>query len=518
MLSSGCRNSHRCLSERHHASINEFEKLTSICAMTRCRALPSKSGSTSPLRFSTPESMNTAASVGAARLPAALVSTSCVFIGSRRPATVQARTFREKLSMTACTYAFVPSSNRMIVTSMCQASFGAVVRSPTFGLAGYSRSLGRPQPRSRISLPHVAGCANTLPMRWAWSARPRMDMWRCSVDWTMPPIASTSPYVSRCGLERGQLGRSSSVQTSSARTQPWYRADDSRSTRRAADSGMARRARSIAPSKRLFSGRIGDSRQFEGEAGDSQQGEHEPQDRGQHRHPPLQLGDALLRGGLATVCLDERDDLPDPTADPAHRRGAGDLQFREELRIPCADDLLLDSVVVGAARAMAHGAIRPWSSRPIWSTKPSRKRRAMSRSASASRRLHNVRRLSRASATPSRHCPRSWSGGPRIVRESSEMSEVRGMISGATGDRTPDLCIANAALSQLSYCPGCGPRKIRRRPLKSSIPLAPVPRHRRLGEEPPAIDCDEKEHLERQAQGRLGGIPAARITAPQARP
>jgi hypothetical protein len=25
--------------------------------------------------------------------------------------------------------------------------------------------------------------------------------------------------------------------------------------------------------------------------------------------------------------------------------------------------------------------------------------------------------------------------------------------SGATGDRTPDLCIANAALSQLSYCP-----------------------------------------------------------------
>jgi hypothetical protein len=70
--------------------------------------------------------------------------------------------------MTACTYALVPSSNRMIVTSMCQASFGAVVRSPTFGLAGYSRSLGRPQPRSRISLPHVAGCANTLPMRWAW--------------------------------------------------------------------------------------------------------------------------------------------------------------------------------------------------------------------------------------------------------------------------------------------------------------------------------------------------------------
>src|ERR1019366_9011166 len=338
MLSSGCRNSHRCFSERHHASISEFEKLTSICAMTRCRTLPSKSGATSPLRFSTPLSMNTSAFVDTGRLPAARVSTSCVFIGSRRPATVQARTFREKLSMTACTYAFVPSSNRMIVTSMCQASFGAVVRPPTFGLAGYSRSLGRPQPRSRISLPHVAGCANTLPMRWACSARPRMDMWRCSVDWTMPPITSTSAYVSRCGMDRGQLGRSSSLQTSPARTQMWYRADDSWSTRRAADSGMARRARSTAPSKRLLPGRVGDSQPFEGEAGDSQQGEHQPQDRGQHRHPPLQLGDARPQGGLATVFLDERDDLPDPAADPAHRRRAGNLQFREELRIPRADD------------------------------------------------------------------------------------------------------------------------------------------------------------------------------------
>lgn len=49
------------------------------------------------------------------------------------------------------------------------------------------------------------------------------------------------------------------------------------------------------------------------------------------------------------------------------------LQFREELRIPRSDDLLLDSVVVGAARAMAHAAIRPLSSRSVWSTKPSRK-------------------------------------------------------------------------------------------------------------------------------------------------
>jgi hypothetical protein len=40
--------------------------------------------------------------------------------------------------------------------------------------------------------------------------------------------------------------------------------------------------------------------------------------------------------------------------------------------------------------------VRPWSSRPAWSAKPSRKRRAISRSAGASRPLYNVRRLSRA--------------------------------------------------------------------------------------------------------------------------
>ena len=39
----------------------------------------------------------------------------------------------------------------MIVTSMCQASFGAPVRSPTFGLAGYRRSRGRRQPRATIA-------------------------------------------------------------------------------------------------------------------------------------------------------------------------------------------------------------------------------------------------------------------------------------------------------------------------------------------------------------------------------
>ena len=123
-----------------------------------------------------------------------------------------------------------------------------------------------------------------------------------------------------------------------------------------------------------------------------------------------------------------------PRGHAAHataRRGAGDLQFREELRIPCPNDLFLDSVVVGAARAMAHVAIRPWSSRPVWSTKPSPKRRAMSRSASASRRLHNVRRLSRVLRMPDL--------GEKVVQLGSRAqrggSESRGAIIFVRGVR-----------------------------------------------------------------------------------
>ena len=33
-------------------------------------------------------------------------------------------------------------------------------------------------------------------------------------------------------------------------------------------------------------------------------------------------------------------------------------------------------------------------------------------------------------------------------------------LSGAEGNRTPDLCIANAALSQLSYNPGFAERRL----------------------------------------------------------
>ncbi len=46
----------------------------------------------------------------------------------------------------------------------------------------------------------------------------------------------------------------------------------------------------------------------------------------------------------------------------------------------------------------------------------------------------------------------------RVRRATGTPSGIRG---GATGDRTPDLCIANAALSQLSYCPKILQRRTR---------------------------------------------------------
>src|SRR5450432_3462134 len=65
----------------------------------------------------------------------------------------------------------------MTVTSTCQYSLGLVARTPSFGVGGWTRARGRSQPLSRMSRPQVAGDAKSIPMRWAWSARPRNDMW-----------------------------------------------------------------------------------------------------------------------------------------------------------------------------------------------------------------------------------------------------------------------------------------------------------------------------------------------------
>gem|GEM_PF-5219334 len=89
------------------------------------------------------------------------------------------------------------------------------------------------------------------------------------------------------------------------------------------------------------------------------------------------------------------------------------------------------------------------------------------------------------------------------------------MICGAKGDRTPDLCIANAALSQLSYCPdhasalSCRSEgavyafepssQARKRCILHALAVA---RNKRLGEQSPAIHRDEKKELEWDADLR----------------
>jgi hypothetical protein len=40
-----------------------------------------------------------------------------------------------------------------------------------------------------------------------------------------------------------------------------------------------------------------------------------------------------------------------------------------------------------------------------------------------------------------------------LKKAASQVMDLRGFVSGAEGDRTPNLLIANQALSQLSYGP-----------------------------------------------------------------
>src|ERR1700685_360054 len=78
------------------------------------------------------------------------------------------------------------------------------------------------------------------------------------------------------------------------------------------------------------------------------------------------------------------------------------------------------------------------------------------------------------------------------------------MISGATGDRTPDLRIANAALSQLSYCPKTAakhtPQRFEVKARKSISDLGAGTE--RPGEQAPAVGRDEQEKFEWQAHLR----------------
>jgi hypothetical protein len=165
------------------------------------------------------------------------------------------------------------------------------------------------------------------------------------------------------------------------------------SGRRQSENSERRRQRHGSPSKldraqqASLVGGIGNSGEFELEARNAQQGEYEPQDCGEHRDPSFEFGDAVPQSGLAPAIRVERDDRPEGTTDPAHRRGARDLQLREQVWISCTDDLLLDAAIIGAPRAMGHPTSRPRWSRSVSAGKPSPKRQAISQRASASRQL-----------------------------------------------------------------------------------------------------------------------------------
>ena len=73
-----------------------------------------------------------------------------------------------------------------------------------------------------------------------------------------------------------------------------------------------------------------------------------------------------------------------------------------------------------------------------------------------------------APAKPEPNCP-SWARTRTLLIQSQACCQLhqgaaiwirRSVVSGAEGDRTPDLRIANAALSQLSYCPVLGRPKL----------------------------------------------------------
>ena len=97
------------------------------------------SWSTAALRFSVPASARSLGVRSGSMLSPASTRASMELPASRRSCTRQDSMRLEKLSMTACTYALVPSSNRITVASMCQSSLGLVARMPTLGPAGWMR-------------------------------------------------------------------------------------------------------------------------------------------------------------------------------------------------------------------------------------------------------------------------------------------------------------------------------------------------------------------------------------------
>jgi hypothetical protein len=149
----------------------EFENFSSVKASSRRRTPASINASIWAFTFSTPASASTTGALVERVAPrVASSSTATLLTGANVSATRHARIRREKWSITACRYARVPPSRRMTVVSMCHISSGPVVRSPTFGFAGCTRSRGRRQPYCRTRRSQVDGDAATVPSRCARTA------------------------------------------------------------------------------------------------------------------------------------------------------------------------------------------------------------------------------------------------------------------------------------------------------------------------------------------------------------
>ena len=232
----------------------EFENCSSVKANTRRSTPVVISASTWAFTFSTPESANTTGVVSEdATRRLASSSTATLLPGANMSATRHARIRREKLSITAWRYARVPSSRRMTVVSMCHISSARVVRRPTFGFAGCTRSRGRRQPCVRTRRYQVDGEAETVASRWARTASVPVGTCRYAGEVTMTSMTRTSAGLSRCGEVRGHDDWSSSAHAVSCRRQAWNRLGDTCRNRSSARNGMHARAQSTAPRIRLLS-------------------------------------------------------------------------------------------------------------------------------------------------------------------------------------------------------------------------------------------------------------------------
>jgi hypothetical protein len=177
----------------------EFENCSSVNAKTRRRTPAAIRSSTSAFTFSTPASANTTGVVAdgvAARL--ASTRTATLLTGAKR---IRDSPRQDPLREVVDHRVHVGAG------AVKQADDGGVdkprlvdwvVRMPTFGLAGCTRSRGRRQPYFRTKAYDVDGEAQTLPSRCARTASVPVGRCRYSTAViTMSLMTRISPEVSR---------------------------------------------------------------------------------------------------------------------------------------------------------------------------------------------------------------------------------------------------------------------------------------------------------------------------------